>query len=109
MKNKAIKIGIFASVLPHVFCCGMPIALSLVGLFVPEGAHFSLIPEWLEPWVFVFSAGMLGVSWVLVGRECGCACNGCHGAHAHHIQKTILAIITVIFVISVILHIVAHG
>ena len=39
MKNKAVKIGIAASLLPHVFCCGLPIALSIVGLIAPETAH----------------------------------------------------------------------
>ncbi len=108
MKNKAVKIGIVASIVPHIFCCGLPIALSIIGLVAPESAHFHIIPEWLEPWIFVFSAGMLGVSWVLVMRECKCECEHCHGGHTHRPQKIILGIVTVIFIISILLHIAAH-
>ena len=109
MKNKAVKIGIVASILPHVFCCGLPIVLSILSLFAPEVAHTnSIIPEWIEPWIFVFSAGMLGFSWVLVMRECRCACDHCHGGKSHHLQKIVLTIVTVIFIISILLHIAAH-
>ena len=109
MKNKAIKIGILATALPHVFCCGIPIALSIIGLIAPEGAHFHLIPHWLEPWMFVFSALMLGLSWVLVMRDCRCSCDHCHGAATHRPQKIILGMVTLIFLLSVILHLAAHG
>lgn len=108
MKNKAVKIGIAASLLPHVFCCGLPIALSIVGLIAPESAHLHLMPEWLEPWLFVFSAGMLGLSWVLVVRDCRCDCDHCHGNNGHRPQKVILGVITLIFMASVILHLMSH-
>ena len=107
MKNKAIKIGIIASVLPHIFCCGLPVALSLIGLIAPEFAHTSLIPEWIEPWIFVVGAGALGLSWVMVVRDCRCACNHCHGENNHHTQKIILGAITLLFIVSVILHLTA--
>lgn len=109
MKNKAVKIGIVASILPHIFCCGMPIALSIIGLVAPDAAHFHLIPHWLEPWIFLFSGAMLALSWYLILRECGCECEHCHGHHGHRTQKIILGIITVIFIISLILHLVAHN
>lgn len=108
MKNKAIKIGIIASVLPHLFCCILPIVLSVMGLVAPEFAHAHLMPQWLEPWLFVLSAGALGLSWVLIVRDCKCHCDACHGAHSHHIQKIILGVVTILFIISVILHIIAH-
>ena len=108
MKNKAVKIGIVASILPHVFCCGMPIVLSIIGLVAPDAAHFHIIPHWMEPWIFVFSGAMLMLSWYLVARDCRCACDHCHGGGAHHVQKIILGIITVIFLISIILHMAAH-
>ena len=107
MKNKAVKIGIVASILPHLFCCVLPIVLAIVGLFAPEFAHSSFIPEWLEPWLFVFSALMLGVSWVLVLQDC--PCSECDDDKNHKKQKIILSVITVLFVISVFLHIMAHG
>ena len=107
MKNKAVKIGIVASILPHLFCCVLPIVLSLIGLFAPEVAHTSVIPEWIEPWLFVFSALMLGLSWVLTFQDCPCA--ECENEKSHKTQKIILAVITTLFVVSVILHIFAHG
>lgn len=107
MKNKAIKLGIIASILPHLFCCVLPIVLSLIGLFAPEIAHTSFIPEWVEPWLVVFSALMLGLSWILIFRDCPCA--ECGEEKSHKTQKTILSVITVLFIISIVLHLVAHG
>lgn len=108
MKNKAVKLSLIATVLPHVFCCGLPIALSLVGLVAPDVAHFHIIPHWMEPWVFVASGAMLAVSWLMILRDCGCACDHCHGGHSHRTQKIILAVITAVFVFSVILHLFVH-
>ena len=108
MKNKVVKIGIVASILPHVFCCGMPIALSLVGLFAPETTHIEIIPHWMEVWIFVVSGLLLALSWVLVMRDCGCGCDACHGRRSHRMQKIILAVITVLFVLSLFLHLFLH-
>ena len=107
MKNKAVKLGIIASILPHLFCCVLPIVLSLIGLFAPEIAHTSFIPESLEPWLFVFSALMLCLSWILVYQDC--PCNECDEKGVHKKQKTVLIIVTALFVISVILHLISHG
>lgn len=106
MKNKAVKFGIIASILPHLFCCVLPIVLSLIGLFAPEIAHTSFIPEWIEPWIFVFSTIMLGISWILILHDCPCA--ECDDKNAHKKQKIILSVITVIFIASIVLHILAH-
>ena len=110
MKSKAIKIGIIATVLPHLFCCVLPIVLAILSLFAPEVAHSSnFIPEWVEPWLFVFSALMLGLSWIFVVRDCHCECDVCHNTHENHMpQKVILAVVTTLFVISVVIHIIAH-
>lgn len=106
MKNKAVKIGIIASLLPHLFCCVLPIVLSILSLFAPEVAHTHFIPEWIEPWLFVFSALMLGVSWVLIFQEC--PCSECNNKHNHKTQKIILCVVTCLFILSVVLHILAH-
>ncbi len=108
MKNKAIKIGIIASILPHLFCCVLPIVLSIISLFAPEFAHAEFIPHWFEPWLFVFSGLMLALSWFLVVRDCHCDCDHCHGNHSHRTQKIILGVITAIFIISIVLHLMAH-
>lgn len=107
MKNKAVKLGLIASVLPHLFCCVLPIVLSVVGLFAPEISHTSFIPDWVEPWLFVFSALILGLSWILVLQDCPCA--ECEEKKSHKKQKIVLCVITVLFVISIVLHLVAHG
>ena len=107
MKNKAVKFGIIASVLPHLFCCVLPIVLSVVGLFAPEIAHTEMIPEWIEPWIFVFYALMLGLSWVLTFQDCPCA--DCEDEKSHKKQKIILGIITGLFLISIILHLFSHA
>lgn len=107
MKNKAVKIGIIASILPHLFCCVLPIVLSLIGLFAPEIAHAEFLPEWLEPWLFVFSALMLGLSWILTLQDCPCAECGEEGAHKK--QKIILSVITILFIVSIVLHMISHA
>lgn len=110
MKNKAVKIGIIATILPHLFCCVLPIVLSIIGLFAPEIAHSSyIVPKWLEPWIFVFSALMLGLSWALTIRDCPCKCDEYHGDYGHKTQKIILMVVTVLFIISILLHIIAHN
>ena len=106
MKNKAVKIGIIASILPHLFCCVLPIVLALIGLFAPEFAHSAFIPEWIEPWLFVFSALMLVLSWLLVIQDC--PCSACDEEKSHKKQKIILSIITILFIISVVLHMLSH-
>ncbi|MCQ2574889.1 MAG: hypothetical protein MJ156_02175 [Alphaproteobacteria bacterium] len=106
MKNKAVKIGIIASLLPHLFCCVLPIVLSILSLFAPEVAHTHFIPEWIEPWLFVFSALMLGVSWILIFQECPCSERD--KKHNHKTQKIILCVVTCLFILSVVLHILAH-
>ncbi len=108
MKNKAVKIGLIATIAPHIFCCGLPMALAIVGLIAPDAAHFHILPHWMEPWLFVFSGVMLGVSWWMVGRTCKCACEHCGGDNSHRGQKIALGIISVIFVFSLILHLISH-
>ncbi len=108
MKNKAVKIGIIASIVPHLFCCGLPIALSVIGLIAPESAHFHLIPHGWEPFLFVISGAMLVFSWYLVVRDCRCQCEHCDGDKSHHTQKIIMSVITALFVISILLHIFSH-
>ena len=108
MKNKAVKIGIIASILPHIFCCGLPIVLSVIGLIAPESAHFHLIPHEWEPFLFVISGVMLAISWYLVARDCKCSCEHCDGDKSHRVQKIIMSVITVLFIASILLHLISH-
>ncbi|MEE1110732.1 MAG: hypothetical protein UIH99_00785 [Alphaproteobacteria bacterium] len=108
MKNKAVKIGIIAIITPHIFCCGIPMALAIIGLIAPDAAHFHLLPHWMEPWLFVFSGYILGLSWYMILRDCGCQCEHCDGKKSHKVQKTTISIITVIFIVSIILHFISH-
>lgn len=109
MKNKAVKIGIIASIFPHIFCCGLPIALSIIGLIAPEYAHFHLIPHEWEPVLFIISGAMLVFSWYLVARDCRCSCEHCDGNKSHKTQKIIMGIITALFVASIILSLMSHS
>ena len=108
MKNKAVNLGIVATIAPHIFCCGIPMFLAVVGLIAPDAAHFHILPHWMEPWLFVFSGVMLGLSWYLVARDCRCACEHCDAGRSHRTQKIILGVITVAFIISLVLHFVSH-
>jgi hypothetical protein len=108
MKNKAVKIGIIATIAPHIFCCGIPMLLAIIGLIAPDAAHFHILPHWMEPWLFVFSGAMLGLSWYLVLRDCSCSCEQCGGKSSHRAQRVILVVITFIFIISLILHLLSH-
>jgi hypothetical protein len=101
MKYKAVKIGFIASLLPHLFCCVLPILLSAIGLVAPGAAHIHIIPHYLEPWLFLFSALMLGLSWILVLRECRCGCDSCAKPKGHRIQKIILLCATAVFVLNI--------
>ena len=31
MKNKAVKLGLIATIAPHIFCCGLPMVLAMIG------------------------------------------------------------------------------
>jgi len=108
MKNKAVNLGIVATIAPHIFCCGIPMFLAVVGLIAPDAAHFHILPHWMEPWLFVFSGVMLGLSWYLVVRDCRCACEHCGAGGSHRTQKIILGVITFAFIISLVLHFVSH-
>jgi hypothetical protein len=107
MKNKAVKIGIIATIAPHIFCCGLPMLLAIIGLVAPDAAHFHLLPHWMEPWLFVFSGVLLCLSWYMVLRDCSCSCKDCSNKSSHKTQKIILTIITVIFIVSLVLHLTA--
>lgn len=108
MTNKAVKLGIIATIAPHIFCCGIPMLLAIIGLIAPDAAHFHILPHWMEPWLFVFSGLMLILSWYLVMRDCKCECECCSSKKSHRNQKIILGIITVAFAISLLLHLLSH-
>lgn len=108
MKDKAVKFGLIATIAPHIFCCGIPMFLAIIGLIAPDAAHFHLLPHWMEPWLFLFSGVMLVLSWWMIMRDCKCKCKHCDTAKSHIKQKIILGIITVTFFISIILHFISH-
>ncbi len=108
MKNKAIKFGIIAGILPHLFCCVLPVVLGLVGLVAPGIADHELIPESVEKWVFVFSGLMLILSWILYFNNRDCDCKHCNETHHHRIQLIILICITVLSLFGIITHIALH-
>ena len=108
MKNKAIKFGIIAGILPHLFCCVLPVVLGLVGLVAPGIADHELIPESVEKWVFVFSGLMLILSWIMYFNNRDCDCKHCSETHHHRIQLIILICITILSLFGIITHIALH-
>ncbi|MCR4918092.1 MAG: hypothetical protein K5912_04075 [Alphaproteobacteria bacterium] len=108
MKNKAIKFGIIAGILPHLFCCILPVVLGLVGLFAPGIADHELIPESVEKWVFIFSGLMLVLSWFLYFSNRDCECKHCRDTKHHRIQLIILICITILSLFGIISHIFLH-
>lgn len=109
MKNKGVKIGLIAAIFPHIFCCGIPMVLAVLGVVAPDFAHFHLLPHWLEPWLFVFSGVMLAVSWWMVLRDCRCGCARCDSGHAHRFQRIVLVILSVVTLFSFVAHIFLHS
>lgn len=107
MKNRAVKFGLVATIAPHIFCCGLPMVLAIVGLVAPDAAHFHIIPHEWEPFLFIFSGAMLVLSWWMLWHDCECDCEKC-GKKSHRTQKIILSVITVLFIISLILHMISH-
>lgn len=107
MKNRAVKFGLIATIAPHIFCCGLPMVLAIIGLIAPDAAHFHLIPHEWEPFLFIFSGAMLVLSWWMLGRDCEYDCDKC-GKKSHRTQKITLLAITGLFIVSLILHMISH-
>ena len=108
MKNKAVKVGIIAGILPHLFCCVLPVVLGIIGMVAPDFADHEIIPESAEIWVFVFSGLMLILSWVMYFNHDECECNHCKETKHHHIQKIILICITILTICGIIIHLISH-
>lgn len=108
MKNRAVKIGIIAGLLPHLFCCVLPIVLGLVGMIAPDIADHEVIPESAEIWLFIFSGIMLILSWIMHFSRHDCECEHCDTTHHHRTQRIILIIITIVTIAGIILHLISH-
>ena len=108
MKNKAVHVGIIAGILPHLFCCVLPVVLGLIGLVAPGVADHEIIPESAERWLFIFSGLMLILSWVLYFGNRDCECCHCNETHHHRIQLIILICITVLTISGITIHLFLH-
>ena len=108
MKNRAVKIGIIAGILPHLFCCVLPVVLGLVGLVAPGALENDFIPESAEIWLFVFSGLMLCLSWIMYFGNRDCNCDHCDATHHHRVQMIILICITILTVAGIAAHLLLH-
>jgi hypothetical protein len=109
MKNHAVKIGIIASILPHLFCCVLPVVLGLIGMIAPDMiSDHEIIPESAEKWVFIFSGLMLCLSWIMYFGHRNCNCNHCNSTHHHHTQRIILICITIFTIAGIVMHLITH-
>ncbi len=103
-KNRAIGIGIVAGLLPHLFCCILPVCLAIIGMIAPDIADHEIIPENAEVWLFIFSGLMLCLSWILYFRHHDCECEHCGKTHHHRTQMIILIVITIITIAGIVAH-----
>ena len=103
--QKALNIGLYASLLPHLVCCVTPIVLVGLALVAPglEMAGHEIVPHSWMPYFFALSLAMLCFSYWFVFRRRGCECTGKYKA-----QKIILYIATALFIISLAAHLFAH-
>lgn len=109
MKNRAVKFGIIAGILPHLFCCILPIVLGIIGMIAPDmiSSH-EIIPESAEIWVFVFSGLMLALSWIVHLGHRDCECDHCNSTRHHRRQRIILICITIITIVGIVMHLITH-
>lgn len=108
MKNKAVKVGIVASLLPHLFCCVLPVVLGIIGMVAPDFADHDIVPESAEMWLFVFSGLMLILSWIMYFNHDACKCDHCNETHHHRKQKIFLLCITVFTIGGIVMHLISH-
>lgn len=108
MKNRAVKIGIIAGILPHLFCCVLPVVLGLIGLVAPGVLEHDFIPIGAEKWLFVFSGLMLLLSWIMYFSNRKCDCRHCDATHHHRVQMIILICITILTIGGIAAHLFLH-
>lgn len=108
MKNHALGFGIIAGILPHLFCCVLPVALGLIGMVAPDIADHEIIPERAEIWLFIFSGLMLILSWIMYFSNKNCNCRHCDKNHHHHTQMIILICITIATIAGIVIHLISH-
>jgi cytochrome c biogenesis protein CcdA len=108
MKNRAVKIGIIAGLLPHLFCCVLPVVLGIIGMIVPDITDHKIVPESAEIWLFIFSGLMLTLSWIMHFSRSDCDCEHCGATHHHRTQRIILIIITIITIAGIAIHLITH-
>ena len=108
MKNRAVKFGIIAGLLPHLFCCVLPVALGLIGMFAPDIADHEIISENAEIWLFIFSGIMLALSWIMHFNNHDCDCEHCGATHHHRVQRIILICITIVTIGGIVMHLISH-
>ena len=100
MKNKAVKVGIIAGILPHLFCCVLPVVLGIIGMVAPDFADHEIIPESAEIWLIL--------SWVMYFNHDACNCDHCGETHHHRAQKIFLLCITVFTIGGIVMHLISH-
>ena len=108
MKNHALGFGIVAGILPHLFCCVLPVALGLIGMVAPDIADHEIISERAEIWLFIFSGLMLILSWIMYFSNKNCNCSHCDKNHHHHTQMIILICITIATIAGIVIHLISH-
>ncbi|MDR1693868.1 MAG: hypothetical protein LBR70_01555 [Lactobacillaceae bacterium] len=107
LSEKVAFLAPIAAIFMHTFCCGIPLALAVLsGVFgVAVNIPFIEKSETSEIFVFVFSAILLGISYVLYFRSKDC----CHTHKKRKFyNKIILIAATALFAISAIIHLIGY-
>jgi len=106
MKNqKAFTFGAALILLPHLFCCALPLALAAISVIAPAtgSRHIEIVPHEYMPFLFLFSGLMLAVGYYFTFFKCDCSGAG------HRRQKILLYAVTLLFLIGLAMYFLSHS
>jgi hypothetical protein len=113
-REHIVHVVTLATVLGHLFCCGLPMGSALLGVFAGVGVLSPVIPALhevlhdFEVPLLVFSGAMVGLGWALQhhGSHVDCHDSGCHHAPCGTRKKQaskLLLLATGLFVVNLVL------
>jgi hypothetical protein len=109
--ERVVHVITLATVFGHLFCCGLPLAIAVLGLFAGLGALSPVIPvihdalhDFEKP-LLMLSAVLVALGWAVYyhGSHVDCHESGCHHPPCGTQKKRasrLLILATVLFVIN---------
>lgn len=110
-QSKIIESSAFLSIFPHLFCCGIPLALSILssfGIYLPMPSFIEKIEQKnLEIYIFLFSGALLALSFYIYlhGKQNHCQKECCHDHKSEKTSKIVLSLALSIYLANLIYHI----